>query len=578
MANNYRKSFNFRSGVQVDNDNFIVDPNGLVGIGTSIPTEFFDLRGNAKIVGLVTANNLAVSGVSTFYNDVKVGTGITFNPSTGAVNATTFYGSAGGLTGFYAVAIDGWYIDIPNSGIFTTFKVGIGTTFPQYSLQIGEDPITGTGFSVDELTGNVYTTGIITANSFVGVGTGLTDLNASNISSGTISSERLPVLPNAKIPDNFQVAGIITALGSFNGTLVGIASTARDLTSNATINIEAATVGVSTISTRLRTSGSVGVNTDVPYAAVHVVGSSSTTLHLTADTTNITLGRSLSPTGNTGGLRFGNTNGLYPSSTTRSLDIINYDTGNLNYYLHYGVSGVGTGNFNWIYAPDSTNALMTLTYGGRLGIGITNPTHSLEVNGSAQVTSLNVSGSVYATGVGATVTVRDLYILDGQNGVVDADGSSLFDLPLNFTSGISTFYDLKVTNLGLFEQKIGIGNINPLEPLHIGGDYLIDPEDAVVINSSGIGIGTTALRYGAGIEGISVTALFGSVGVGTTNPDNPSDPAGTRVRVDGDVAIRAGDLYVGVSTARGVILTSPNGTKYRLTVSNTGTLSTVLVP
>ena len=36
---NIRKSFNFRNGVQVDNDNFVVNANGLVGIGTSIPTE-----------------------------------------------------------------------------------------------------------------------------------------------------------------------------------------------------------------------------------------------------------------------------------------------------------------------------------------------------------------------------------------------------------------------------------------------------------------------------------------------------------------------------------------------------------
>ena len=34
-----RKSFSFRNGVQVDEDNFIVNANGLVGIGTSIPNE-----------------------------------------------------------------------------------------------------------------------------------------------------------------------------------------------------------------------------------------------------------------------------------------------------------------------------------------------------------------------------------------------------------------------------------------------------------------------------------------------------------------------------------------------------------
>ena len=51
---NYKKSFNFRNGVQVDDDNFIVNPNGLVGIGTSVPREFLDVRGTAKVVGVAT--------------------------------------------------------------------------------------------------------------------------------------------------------------------------------------------------------------------------------------------------------------------------------------------------------------------------------------------------------------------------------------------------------------------------------------------------------------------------------------------------------------------------------------------
>ena len=111
---NIRKSFNFRNGVQVDDDNFIVNPNGLVGIGTSIPREFLDVHGTAKITGLVTTTNLAVTGVSTFYSDVKVGSGITLNASTGIISATAFYGSAVGLTSIYAIAVDGWYVNAGN--------------------------------------------------------------------------------------------------------------------------------------------------------------------------------------------------------------------------------------------------------------------------------------------------------------------------------------------------------------------------------------------------------------------------------------------------------------------------------
>ena len=36
---NIKKNFNFRNGVQVDDDNLLVTATGLVGIGTTIPVE-----------------------------------------------------------------------------------------------------------------------------------------------------------------------------------------------------------------------------------------------------------------------------------------------------------------------------------------------------------------------------------------------------------------------------------------------------------------------------------------------------------------------------------------------------------
>ena len=57
----------------------------------------------------------------------------------------------------------------------------------------------------------------------------------------------------------------------------------------------------------------------------------------------------------------------------------------------------------------------------------------------------------------------------------------------------------------------------------------------------------------------------GSVGIGSTVPTSKLDVVG-------------GDIRVGVNTSHGVILTSPNGTKFRLFVSNTGVLSTVSIP
>ena len=49
-----RKTFNFRAGVQVDDDVFIVRGE-QVGIGTTIPTQSLDVRGNAKVCLLYTS-------------------------------------------------------------------------------------------------------------------------------------------------------------------------------------------------------------------------------------------------------------------------------------------------------------------------------------------------------------------------------------------------------------------------------------------------------------------------------------------------------------------------------------------
>ncbi len=51
---NITKAFNFRNGVQVDDDNLIVNQTGLVGIGTTIPTEALDVRVDAHALEALT--------------------------------------------------------------------------------------------------------------------------------------------------------------------------------------------------------------------------------------------------------------------------------------------------------------------------------------------------------------------------------------------------------------------------------------------------------------------------------------------------------------------------------------------
>lgn len=524
---NYRKSFNLRNGVQVDDDNFIVNANGLVGIGTSVPTEFLDVHGNAKITGLVTTNHF-YAGIATvgFLTATNIRT-------SGVITATTFYGSAAGLTGISAVAVDGWYISGGN--ISTTSNVGIGTTLPQGSLQIG----VGITFNSN---GNTTYSGIVTATSFNGTGANITSINASNISSGTLS--------NSRLPSNINISGIVTATSGFvgditgnvtgnltgnvTGNITGTASTAQSLTGTpnitvgvvtaSSIGVGVATVGISTVFTTshvgsggtafsVLNSGKIGVGTALPTSELQIIKSSGTLLEVISNSgqARISIGQSVGVGKNTGVLRFGDVD--------RTLDIINNDTGNLNYYLHAGPAGVGTGRFEWIYGQ--TNAqLMSLTYAGRLGLGKTNPDNTLHVVGTSTVT-----GNAW---FGGNVTVSGNVIAAGFN-----LPSILSNTNLNNSSGVSTFYNVRATNNFIVSTgaSIGIGTESPI--------VTVDARGQTGLFGS-IGIGTTSTNQTLKVTG---STLLQSVAIGNTNLDN-----GSGVNVYGGTTTLSSNTVSGINS------------------------------
>ena len=56
MPSNYKTVINFRDGIQVNTDDLISN-NGLVGIGSTIPRQELDVRGNVIIDELTELNN-----------------------------------------------------------------------------------------------------------------------------------------------------------------------------------------------------------------------------------------------------------------------------------------------------------------------------------------------------------------------------------------------------------------------------------------------------------------------------------------------------------------------------------------
>ena len=486
-----RKSFSFRNGVQVDEDNFIVNANGLVGIGTSVPSEFLDVRGTAKVVGLVTASDVFVSGVATI-TDIKVGTAISITG--GGVKATNFYGDGATLSNLPTSQWEDINLGLGFTSIYAIGNVGIATTDPRQSFQVGGDPAAAgkIGVGINSI-GNIRASGIITATSFVGALTGgvtgnvtgnvtgavtgnvtgnitgNVDGNVNSTGLSTFSQLSVTGLVNVGTAATFNTAGLdvtgVTSSTSFVGALTGdvtgnvTGNLTGDLTGDVSSGITTATteLNVGTGGTALTTlnTGRVGVGSAIPGSDVTIRKESNTSVEIISDSgvPKVSIGYSVGAEKSTGILRFG--------TEANTFDIVNNDTGDLNFILD-GDNNSGSGNIKFI---DNTTERARITNDGKLGIAITNPSHQLHVVGTSTVTGNAFVGGNLSVGGTITGTLSLGNVIEGTN--------------ILTTSGISTFSQINITD------KVGFTSATP--------DCDVDFQTA--------------------------TASFGSIGIGTTNPN-----------------------------------------------------------
>ena len=449
---NIRKSFNFRNGVQVDDDNFIVNANGLVGIGTSIPSEVLDVYGNIRVSETlisrqINSQNLNVTGISTFNNlnsqtFLKIGiTSITSGIISATSGVVTYYGDGGNLLNLPTSQWLDVDVGLGFTSIYSQGNVGVGTIDPRFVFQVGGNNNSSpllfqSGVGINSL-GDIFATGTINSSNFTGIGSLITLIDASNISIGTLN--------NSRLSSNLNISGIITAQNYFSGTLIGVAATANDITSTSTINIAGSRIGVATITNILHAEGSIGIGTNITNADLHVRKSGTTSIRLTSNgsfPSKIIFGRSATNNDGNAELRFGNTDNSFSFSTEDSLDIINYDNGNFNYYNN--VLG-GTGNYYW-FRGTSTN-LMTLTSDGKLGINLDNPQNTLHVVGTSTVTSNSFVGGNFS--VAGDVTINGSF----NSSSIIVPGSAVF----NSTVGIFTGNPLTVYGLQIGTNPLSVG-------------------------------------------------------------------------------------------------------------------------
>ena len=504
---NIRKSFNFRNGVQIDNNKFVVNANGLVGIGTSTPLapNKLDVHGDTRITGLATVNNVSVSEGLEVSGITTVGF---ITASSGRVSGilTVAQLSVGNNTvnNLIGYGFTTFITDNAGVGLHTTSKIGINTsTSPGASdselTVTGDVEITGI-----TTTGSLTVNAVATASTFSGSGALLTNIpnSATTANSQTLNS----TIVSRDASGGFS-AGIITAT-----LFSGISTLSQGLTGNPAIAVTSVnSTGIITSDTRVITP-SIGVGTESPSAAIHVRKSGIASIQLTSDSeySVITFGENISASSDNGQIRYGYGNALGDAqySTEQSLDIINRGTDNLNFYLN--PSGLGTA-FNWL--TNASTRAMVLTRSGNLGINDTSPSDRLSVGGDASIT-----GDLSVVGSGKSITTQKIVKVGGSSTeFLKADGSVDNSTYMLVGTALTTVQQDTTPNLGgnlvlNGNDILGTGNIDIIGEIHGNKAHITGVTTSQNGFTSGIGTGGAVQ-----INVVGSTLTFNVVGVGSTS-------------------------------------------------------------
>ena len=542
---NIKKNFNFRNGVQVDDDNLLVTSTGLVGIGTTIPTEALDVRGNVIITGFTsaTSQNVGFLTVSTLEPTKIIGAGISVVSGIVTASGTgiiTFFGDATNLQGMPTSQWADVDVGLGFTSIYNTGgNVGITTLDPRTTLQVGGNIDAGEkGVGISSV-GNINAAGIITASSFVGNVTGdVTGRIAGDIvgdvnSSGISTFVALDVNGDSDFDghthiDNLSVSGVTTFTGLIDGNgganidnvQIGVTADNEIDTSTGNLTIDSAggtvtvddqfaVTGVSTYTGLADFNGGATINNvSIGIESPSAISATGSNLNLTSDGGTTSIVNNVEVSGIT---TFSSDVAVAGITTTKNLLVTGVTTFS------------GSVNATSIEVP---NATITT----KLGVGSTDtPVSDIQVTktslaeiqicSTGSVAQLNVGKEI---GTGKTQTSQ-----------------------IRFGGGAGAPYSDSGTSLDIINYDTG--NFN----YHLSGNNA-----AAVVGDFHWHKGINSARL------MTLTGIGGSLGIGNTQPTKELDVTGAG-NFSGDVTV-GNNLTVG-----GALLGNVQGT---LTGNVSGTL------
>ena len=552
---------------------------------------------------------------------------------TGIVTATTFSGSGGSLTNIPNSSLDnstvsygGVELSLGGSDDTPAFDLSDATNYPYSSLTgvstdiVGDNsPQLGGNLDVNNNditgTGNINLTGIVTATSFFGDGSGLTGVaKTGNINADTLvvtgvstlgvvtatsffgDGSGLTGLANtASInTDSLVVTGVLTATSAnFSGdisiadkiTHIGDADTSIRFPSNDNFAIE--TAGTERV--RVGSAGSIGIGTDDPSQRLEVIGNLSLVGKIIAGNRNhlnLNFDNLLDFNATTGIKAFRPINFIDTSATVKIARITDSSTLDSAVEFQTWNSTITTNTSYWdVYGgpnglalrdrfPGRVNNRLFVGTGGNILIGSNNSSatnSSIEVNANGTDNILQVQGNTYISGdvgIGTTSANAKVHIGSDENNdiAVQADGNVRVGISTtsNFIAFHGTFWD-GVSSPGVQQVASRV----PYTHTYIGERIYNYPEDSELLlykgNDNHSQFGTDRIRYLSGMHEFQLindddtVGTFEEVGnfAGITTAlliDGIGETGVSTVTVFGDFAVN-GDFESDITVSTGNSIT-----------------------